>query len=181
MFEGWPFRYRASQPQSVDYGPRFRARGAKSRDMRGFQGAKSTVSLGLRVLFPSWIGRFEMGWKRGSFMADSKRGWGIPGNAEPLRLVLRVPSSGASVPAIFHFHLVLFPAAYFLPGEEFSVIAAVARVAATGGRVVNLLSHPSLPRCNRRSAVGALLHILPLLNRKAVKRWRPYSIRCGFW
>jgi hypothetical protein len=58
--------------------------------------------------------------------------------------------------ANFHFHLVFLPAACFLSGEEFSVVAVVVWVVAIERRVINLLPYPSLPGHNRRVAVGAL-------------------------
>src|SRR5882762_7726206 len=58
----------------------------------------------------------------------------------------------------FHFHLVSLPAACFLSGEWFSVVAVVAWVAAIERRVINLLSYPSLPGPNWRVAVGTLVH-----------------------
>lgn len=57
-----------------------------------------------------------------------------------------------------NFHLVFLPAACFLSGEGFSVVAVVAWVAAIECRVINLLPYPSLPRHNWRLAVGALVH-----------------------
>lgn len=52
--------------------------------------------------------------------------------------------SGAGVgSAKFHFHLMFFPAACFLSGEGFSVVAVVAWIAAIERRFVNLFPYPS--------------------------------------
>lgn len=67
-------------------------------------------------------------------------------------------SSGASGSTVFRFDLMFFPAAYFLSGEEFNMISAVARVI-IGIWGVNLLPHPPLPKKDRRTAVVTLLHI----------------------
>jgi hypothetical protein len=45
----------------------------------------------------------------------------------------------------FAFHLVFFPAAYFLSSENFRVVTVIAWITAIERRVVNLLPHPSLP------------------------------------
>jgi hypothetical protein len=56
------------------------------------------------------------------------------------------PLSGPrSGPRNFLFHLMFFPAAFFLLGEEFSVVAVIAWIAAIEGGVVNLLPYPSFP------------------------------------
>jgi hypothetical protein len=60
--------------------------------------------------------------------------------------------------ANFRFHLVFLPAACFLPGERFSVVAVVAWIAAIERRIVNLLPYPSFSWRNWRSAVGAVVH-----------------------
>src|SRR5258708_40235285 len=65
--------------------------------------------------------------------------------------------SGVGVGSL-NFHLVFLPAACFLSGEGFSVVAVVAWVAAIERRVINLLPYPSLPGPNWRVAVGALVH-----------------------
>jgi hypothetical protein len=54
-------------------------------------------------------------------------------------------SSGGGGPDNFLFHLVFFPAASFLSGEGFSVVAVVACITAIERGVVNLLPYPSLP------------------------------------
>jgi len=45
--------------------------------------------------------------------------------------------------ANFGFHLVFFPAAYFLPGERFSVVAVVAWITAIERWNLNLFPYPS--------------------------------------
>jgi hypothetical protein len=57
--------------------------------------------------------------------------------SSPLSRARRSPSN-------FLFQLVLFPAAYFLSGEGFSLITAIAGFTAVGRRVVNFLANPSL-------------------------------------
>ncbi len=61
------------------------------------------------------------------------------------------------VPGNFLFHVMFFPAAYFLAGEEFGVVAAVAHLNAIVRRVVNFFANPSLSRDNGKSAVRALV------------------------
>jgi hypothetical protein len=56
----------------------------------------------------------------------------------------------------FSLHFVFFPAALFVSGEGFSVVAAVTWIMATMRGIVNLLAHPSLPRRDRRVAIVAL-------------------------
>lgn len=58
--------------------------------------------------------------------------------------------------ANFLFHLVFFPATYFLACERFSVIAVIAGITTIERRFVDLLSHPSLSGNDCRSAVRAL-------------------------
>jgi ABC-type uncharacterized transport system permease subunit len=48
----------------------------------------------------------------------------------------------------FLFHLMFFPATFFLSGEGFSVVAVVVCITAIDRGVVNLLSDPSLARDN---------------------------------
>jgi|SRR5580704_11341803 hypothetical protein len=89
-----------------------------------------------------------------------------PFRKESVRLIVSLLARQDSTPAFlsgvgmgsanFHFHLVFLPAACFLSGEEFSVVAVVAWVAAIECRVINLLPYPSLPGHNRRVAVSAL-------------------------
>jgi hypothetical protein len=68
------------------------------------------------------------------------------------------PLSGAGViPGNFVFHLMFFPAAGFLAGEEFGVVAAVAGITAIARNVMNLFPNPSLSWHNERFAVGALV------------------------
>lgn len=59
----------------------------------------------------------------------------------------------------FLFHLMFFPAASFLPGEGFSVVTLVAWITSIERGIINLLSYPSLPRHDWRSAEGALVHV----------------------
>lgn len=57
--------------------------------------------------------------------------------------------SGVGLGSInFHLHLVLFPAACFLSGEGFSVVAEVAGLTTMERGIVNLLPYPPLPRCD---------------------------------
>src|ERR1700687_5068399 len=57
------------------------------------------------------------------------------------------PLSGIrSGPRNFLFHLVFFPAASFLAGEEFSVVSVVACITAFERGIVNFLPYPSLAR-----------------------------------
>jgi hypothetical protein len=68
------------------------------------------------------------------------------------------PLSGVGVvPGNFLFHLMLFPAAYFLADEEFGVVAAVACITSIARRVVNFFPNPSLSWHDGSSAVGALV------------------------
>ena len=60
-------------------------------------------------------------------------------------------------PGQFRVPFDVFPAAYFLAGEEFGVVAAVARITAIARNVVNLFPNPSLSWHNERFAVGALV------------------------
>jgi hypothetical protein len=54
-------------------------------------------------------------------------------------------SGGVGVDSVnLRFHLVFFPAAYFLPGEEFSVVATVTWVTVIECGVINLFSYPPL-------------------------------------
>jgi hypothetical protein len=62
-----------------------------------------------------------------------------------------------SGPRNFLFHLMFLPAASFLPGEGFSMVALVARITSIERGVINLLSYPSLPCHDWRSAKGALV------------------------
>jgi len=47
--------------------------------------------------------------------------------------------------ANFHFHLVLFRTAFFLPGEGPRMVAVVAWIMPIERRVINLLPYPSFP------------------------------------
>jgi len=60
----------------------------------------------------------------------------------------------------FLFHLVFFPAAFFLSGEEFRVVTVVAWLTAIERGVVNLLPYPSLPGDDFWSAVVASVHVV---------------------
>lgn len=60
----------------------------------------------------------------------------------------------------FSFHLVFFPAAFFLSAEAFGVEVLVGRILAIGPRVVNLLSYPSLACRDWRLAVVAELNVI---------------------
>src|SRR5262249_33965345 len=92
------------------------------------------------------------------------RGWRRPVLARPLHLVegssrfVRLSlCRPCSRPGDLKFHSVFFPTAHFLCVEEVSVIAEIARAACSVSRFVNLLTHPSLSRCDWRSTIGTFV------------------------